>query len=437
MNKPPLSITHPELSKQAVGWDPSAITSGSIKKVRWRCDLDHEWEADINSRASRSRGCPYCSNNKVLPGYNDLATAFPHLVAEVDGWDPTTVAPTSGKKMPWVCQSGHHWNATVANRSVANAGCPYCSGRSTLSGINDLATTHPELASEANGWDPTTLSSGSSKKMYWQCAQGHQWNATVNSRAVMGNKCGICSGKIIRPGMNDLATLNPDLAKQADGWDPTQIGPGAHKKRGWKCEFGHTWSSLVSDRSNGVGCPICSNRKLAVGINDLASTHPDLAKEALGWDPATVMAGTNQKRRWQCSEGHTWNAVVNGRAFRGVGCPTCARHGFDPSLEGWLYFLEHDLWGLHQIGITNVPQQRLKLHESRGWRILELRGPMLGNVAREWEQSILKAIRARGVQTGPRHIAGKFDGYTESWVKSELKSGHLGDLMELVFQEEK
>jgi hypothetical protein len=33
-----------------------------------------------------------------------------------------------------------------------------------LQGFNDLATTHPELAKEAFGWDPTKVSRGSAKK---------------------------------------------------------------------------------------------------------------------------------------------------------------------------------------------------------------------------------------------------------------------------------
>ena len=31
-------------------------------------------------------------------------------------------------------------------------------------GVNDLATLHPEVAAEADGWDPSTVTSGSNKK---------------------------------------------------------------------------------------------------------------------------------------------------------------------------------------------------------------------------------------------------------------------------------
>jgi hypothetical protein len=37
--KQPLSVTHPELAKEAVGWDPIEISAGSNKKLEWVCKL--------------------------------------------------------------------------------------------------------------------------------------------------------------------------------------------------------------------------------------------------------------------------------------------------------------------------------------------------------------------------------------------------------------
>jgi hypothetical protein len=37
--KYPLSVTHPELTKEADGWNPSSVTFGSGKKVKWKCKL--------------------------------------------------------------------------------------------------------------------------------------------------------------------------------------------------------------------------------------------------------------------------------------------------------------------------------------------------------------------------------------------------------------
>jgi hypothetical protein len=59
-------------------------------------------------------------------------------------------------------------------------------------------------------------------------------------------------------GFNDLATINPTLASEADGWDPTTLTKGSHKKVHWKCENDHLWKATVKDRVAGYGCPTCA-----------------------------------------------------------------------------------------------------------------------------------------------------------------------------------
>ena len=53
----------------------------------------------------------------------------------------------SEKKVWWVCERNHAWQASIANR-VKGSGCPYCANRRVLPGYNDLWTTNPELAME-------------------------------------------------------------------------------------------------------------------------------------------------------------------------------------------------------------------------------------------------------------------------------------------------
>ena len=56
---------------------PTEVSIGSHKRVIWRCEKGHEWEAAIKSRTINKTGCPYCSHNKVLAGFNDLETYIP------------------------------------------------------------------------------------------------------------------------------------------------------------------------------------------------------------------------------------------------------------------------------------------------------------------------------------------------------------------------
>ena len=51
-------------------------------------------------------------------------------------------------------------------------------------------------------------------------------------------------------GKNDLATLHPEVAAEADGWDPSKVMPGCNTKMPWKCkEHGHTWEALPNSRT--------------------------------------------------------------------------------------------------------------------------------------------------------------------------------------------
>ena len=251
-----------------------------------------------------------------------LSVTHPELAAQADGWDPTTLTAGSNKKVGWKCSEGHRWMSTVNNRSTGN-GCSVCAGRKIIAGLNDLATVNPELAAQADGWDPTTVSAGSHAKVGWRCQNGHTWDASIKNRS-KGRGCAACSGRKIIAGLNDLATVNPELAAQADGWDPTTVSAGSGRKVRWKCAHKHTWDAPVSVRSKGHGCPVCSGLTAFAGFNDLATTNPELAAQADGWDPTTLTAGSNKKVRWRCQQGHTWSTAIEKRNNRGDGCPVCS-----------------------------------------------------------------------------------------------------------------
>ena len=124
-------------------------------------------------------------------------------------------------------------------------------------GTVPLADTHPELAEQAHGWDPSEYSAGSNKKLPWRCGKGHSWEAAVYARAA-GNGCPACAGRVVVPGENDLAARFPDVAAEADGWDPTAVSAHSDRRLPWRCGEGHRWCAVVSERALGKGgCPVC------------------------------------------------------------------------------------------------------------------------------------------------------------------------------------
>ncbi|MFM7512779.1 MAG: zinc-ribbon domain-containing protein [Cyanobium sp.] len=155
----------PEVAREADGWDPARVTAGSHSKRTWRCDKGHTWIAAVVKRTSGDRtGCPYCLNRVAWSGYNDLQTLLPTIAAEADGWDPTQVVAGSHERLPWKCEHGHTWSAPPSRRtSGKECGCPYCSNQKVWPGFNDLLTKYPDIAKEADGWDPSVIAWGSQK----------------------------------------------------------------------------------------------------------------------------------------------------------------------------------------------------------------------------------------------------------------------------------
>ena len=254
-------------------------------------------------------------------GTQPLAVTHPALAKQADGWDPDKVTAGSGRKLSWKCLKGHIYLMAVYNRSgKPEESCPICSNHQVLVGYNDLATTHPDIAKEADGWDPTTVTAGSNKKLRWKCPNSHSYESTITSRTKTGNSCAICVNQRVLVGYNDLATTHPAIAINADGWDPTTVVWGSNKKKKWKCLKGHSFeASINSITSRSAGCSVCAGKQILVGYNDLATTHPDIAKEADGWDPTTVTAGSNTKQNWRCPEGHIYLVDPNHRVGQGGG----------------------------------------------------------------------------------------------------------------------
>ena len=431
-----LATTHPEIAKEAFGWDPQTVTSSSIKKMKWRCSSGHVEESTVTSRAKSKRSCSICGRRRVTAGENDLATTHPELSKEVYGWDPTLYHAGSPAKKAWVCGYGHKWQTEIRNRADRGAGCPYCSDVLVTAGKNDLLTIYPKIGAEAFGWDPSTVFPGTKAQKDWICSLGHKWKASVQARTNLGSDCPVCANQKVLAGFNDFLTFFPDLAKEAHEWDPSTVIAGSKRKVSWKCALGHIWKAAPGVRSAaGTGCPICSNNQLLTGFNDLATTNPALASEANGWDPSKVISGSLKKLSWKCPEGHTWFAHISSRK-NGNGCPFCSKSGFNPGKPGWLYFLEHPDWEMLQIGITNFPDARIGTHKSKGWILLEIRGPMDGLLTQKWETGILQMLRRHNAELSPTKIVGKFDGYTEAWMKNSMQVESIKEMMELVRDEE-
>ena len=293
---------------------------------------------------------------KLTVGVNDLKTNYPELVkqwSENNEKGPECYSSFSNKKVEWVCEEGHYWFAAIAARH--RAGCPYCSGKKPIEGVNDFKTLYPELAkqwSHNNKKKATEVTGKSGYRALWICGEGHEWDMSVATRA-NGQNCPYCSGRR-RTEDNSLYHTHPDLMSE---WspdntiNPKKISPGSKHTVMWVCTEGHEWSSSVSNRTIlGNNCPFCSGFYPIKGETDFATLFPEYVSQ---WskkntrNPDEVTRGSGYRAIWVCSEGHEWDTKVADRSIYRTDCPMC----YKPSK----YETEiQSLLGVHTDMVTNT-----------------------------------------------------------------------------------
>lgn len=247
------------------------VIAGSAKEVWWQCPRGHEYRAVVYSQTKADgNGCNVCLNRAVRAD-NCMRATHAALAAEfhetLNGEEtPDTVIASTKTRFWWKCELGHEWQATGANR-VKGTGCPFCAGQRPYKGWNDMATTHPELAHEWHrslnpGLHPEDVVAGTTRKLWWQCAKGHEWQARGADRR-NGSACPYCSHQKVLVGWSDLATTHPALGAELHGslnGDVTaeSITARSSKRLWWRCADGHEWAAPAYSRArNGSMCPTC------------------------------------------------------------------------------------------------------------------------------------------------------------------------------------
>lgn len=341
-----LSATHPHYAAQwhptkngAIG--PEEVLAGTGDPYFWLCASGHTFKTSPNARTTSGVGCGYCAN-KLVDETNSLRTTHLSLAAELNdalngGITADHVVAGSEVTLAWTCTDGHDYWTTPEHRTNGSQ-CHVCT-RQVVHPTTCLAATHPEVAAmwheTLNGnLTPWDVFAGSMDKAWFKCENGHAYDGAIVSR-VRGVGCRYCSNRAVWKG-NCMRATHPQLAAE---FHPTKNGErtpdnlvaGTSHRLWWLCTEGHDWEVSGDNRvRQRTGCPYCSNKKVWVGFNDMATTWRDLAAEfhpTLNGDltPQDVVAGTAKRLFWECSSGHVWPATGDSRVNKGTGCRDCAR----------------------------------------------------------------------------------------------------------------
>lgn len=182
---------------------PSEVRSGYYY---WRCALGHVWFQrsywiDRYTRQGKNQ-CPYCRNEKLLTGFNDISHHNPEVMCEWD-WDannadgiyPDEIRFNDRKTIiHWICEYGHKWDATAGtrlNRSgrTKRDGCPYCAGKRFNPEYNSVYYRYNEYMDEwdrdknnENNLNPKLMDFRVNVRVWWKCKNGHSWSTMLFSR---------------------------------------------------------------------------------------------------------------------------------------------------------------------------------------------------------------------------------------------------------------
>ena len=171
------------------------------KKLVWKCDKSHIWEATPYSVifSKNPTWCPVCGGSFILN-----IESMKQLAKEKDGECLSTVYTNNNTKLLWRCKSLHEWQATPA--SAKNGWwCPFCSGKAkrTIENMREIASTK---GGECLSDKYTNLRT----KLLWRCKEHHEWHA-IPHHVIDGHWCPHClnytNEEIIRNIFEEIFTV--------------------------------------------------------------------------------------------------------------------------------------------------------------------------------------------------------------------------------------
>ena len=309
--------------------DPTTLSKKFYKKVFWKCSkCDSDYEKVPREMIDIEVNCPYCNMRKINHTNNifvtnpELKSEWNHEKNQKENIFPENIGLSFGKKVWWTCKDcNSDYNSIARSKahsiSKGNSGCPYCKGfkvnhTNNIFVCEDTAKEWSYILNKDK--KPEEVHKGSHKKVWWNCGKcNSDFETSPMNRNLLKTNCPYCAGVKVNE-TNSIESLFPDLAKE---WHPTKnkklkpsmVTRGSDKKAWWLCEKGHEWQTLVKDRAiieRNNNCPVCSNRKIVSGTNDLFTTHPDLAKKLANPEDAhRISRGSAKKVRFRCDKCET------------------------------------------------------------------------------------------------------------------------------------
>ena len=324
--------------------DPYLVTTGSNKIANWICDNNHKFRMRISHRKN-GHGCPICSGNKILSGYNDLETWCNnnnnYILRKWD-YNKNTILPSmcfksSNLKVWWKCDICGYEYENLIKYEVTNIYCPKCNRKNKSSypeqiiyfyikkifsdsingyrniknGISELDIYVPSLkiGIEYDGinWHNSDLIYNKEIKKYEACKKNNIYLIRFKEKILdrdsktcdllLQSSYNIDKLKFIKEVQNFIMKYNDKIKVDIEK-DKSYIY--------------YQYLNIQRDKS-------------------LARLYPEIASE---WDysknspliPEMIPAFMNEKFYFICKNGHSYEAMISKRTTRNDSCPICSGH---------------------------------------------------------------------------------------------------------------
>jgi len=340
----------------------------------WKCKCGNEWESRISDVFLKQAWCPSCGiknstkqNRKYL--FQDASDYAQQqkgrcITAESIPDRSNYIGNVKQDKLEWECKEGHRWKARFFDIKSGHW-CPSCLGKSKIT-IQEAR----KLAIARGGKLLSKRIVNSKSKIWWQCADGHQWRAVLTDIKSGRRWCPVCSSsrgeyicrsileqmlKIKLPSTFPIWLSYEGKRLQLDGYNQEHKiafeyqGIQHYQHIKWFGNEEKFFKQRIRDKvkqeictSNGVvlltirefrdlsdkeeiishvarvardngKLPLEFDRKTI--LLPLPQSKLRLYKEiALSWSGKFVSSeylGAHAKHRWRCKEGHEFNATLN------------------------------------------------------------------------------------------------------------------------------
>lgn len=262
-----------EIAKQKGGECLSRVYFNPHTKLKFRCQLGHEWEATPHQIKNRNSWCLKCANLAAAKRLLTDISEIQNLAKQKEGECLSTSYNTAKEKLLWKCKFGHIWKAPLNNISQG-CWCPKCVGRGNTE-IENLEILR-SIAKSKGGKFLSNEYFGGRKKYDWCCEKGHEWSASAEN-VKGGTWCPKCRGLGFSNEEN-LYYVN-SIAQSKGGKCISAHYLGARNKIDFQCIEGHIWATTPDRIRRGMWCPICGRKKKQINHNSQKDNQIKLISE--------------------------------------------------------------------------------------------------------------------------------------------------------------